>query len=115
MAGATDYSSAANSGASLLIEGTEGALILDDLTGKVTLWKSENPFAGSREATVYTPSQILDKIGLAENCISAVKDFAIAVYEDKPPAISGEDGLKMILMEEAIFNSNKTGKWENIG
>lgn len=108
MAGATDYSSPLNSGATLLIEGSEGRLMLDDLSGKVTL------LGNHRESVVYSPSQIRDSIGLRENCVLAVKDFARVVYEDKPAPIPGEAGVAMIALEEAVYRSAETGGWEAI-
>ncbi len=108
LAGSTDYSSALNPGATLLIEGSDGRLMLDDLSGKVTIW------GASRESVVYTPSQIADRIGLQENCILAVKDFARAVYEGGPAPIPGEDGVTMIVLEEAIYSSAETGIWQQV-
>ena len=109
MAGATDYSSALNPGATLLVEGTEGRLMLDDLSGRVTIWHN------SRESVVYAPSQIGDRIGLRENCVLAVKDFALAVQEKRSAPIPGEDGVAMIALEEAIYRSARTGAWEDVG
>ncbi len=108
LAGATDYSSSLNPGTTLLVEGSEGSLRLDDLSGSVTLCSD------SREALVYTPSQIRDSIGLRENCVSAVKDFVLAVHEDRPAPISAEDGVSMIELEEAIYRSAETGAWEDV-
>jgi predicted dehydrogenase len=108
LAGATDYSSSLNPGATLLVEGSQGRLMLDDLSGHVTIW------GASRESTVYAPSQIADRIGLRENCISAVKDFCLAVHEGRPAPIPGQDGVTMIVLEEAIYRSAETGKWEPV-
>ena len=108
MAGATDYSSSLNPGATLLIEGTEGRLRLDDLSGQVTFWNN------SRESVVFSPSQIRDSIGLRENCVLAVKDFAQAIYYNSPVPIPGEAGVDMIALEEAIFRSADTGQWEDV-
>jgi predicted dehydrogenase len=108
MAGATDYSSALNPGATLLIEGSEGRLMLDDLSGKVTL------LGNDRESIVYAPSQIRDSIGLRENCVLAVKDFARAVYEGDSAPIAGEAGVDMIALEEAVYKSADSGAWEMI-
>ncbi|MDA0711081.1 MAG: Gfo/Idh/MocA family oxidoreductase [bacterium] len=108
MAGATDYSSALNPGATLLIEGTEGRLMLDDLSGKVTRMGKD------RESVVYAPSQIRDSIGLRENCVLAVKDFARAVYEKAAAPIPGEAGVAMIALEEAIYRSAQSQAWESV-
>ena len=108
LAGSTDYSSALNPGATLLVEGSEGHLMLDDLSGEVRIWDA------SRESVVYAPSQIADRIGLRENCISAVKDFCLAVHENRPAPIPGEAGVTMIVLEEAIYRSAETGAWENV-
>jgi predicted dehydrogenase len=108
MAGATDYSSALNPGATLLVEGTEGRLMLDDLSGNVTL------LGNDRESIVYAPSQIRDSIGLRENCVLAVKDFARAVYEGEPAPIPGGAGVDMIALEEAVYKSADSGAWETI-
>jgi predicted dehydrogenase len=108
MAGATDYSSALNPGATLLIEGSEGRLMLDDLSGKVTL------LGNSRESVVYAPSQIRDSIGLKENCVLAVKDFVRAVYAGESAPIPGEAGVDMIALEEAVYKSADSGAWEVI-
>ena len=108
MAGATDYSSIEEPGATLLIEGSEGRAELDDLTGKVTIR------SGGREATTFTPSQICDRIGLRENGVAAVKDFVRAVSEGGPAPIPGEDGVAMIRLEEAILRSADSGNWEAV-
>jgi predicted dehydrogenase len=108
MAGATDYSSPLNPGATLLIEGTGGRLMLDDLSGKVTL------LGNDRESVVYAPSQIRDSIGLRENCVLAVKDFARAVAENEAAPIPGQAGVEMIALEEAVYRSAETNAWEII-
>ena len=112
LAAATDFSSADSSGASLIVEGTEGRLELNDLSGEVTLYKSEAPFGGNRLKTVYSPSQILDKIGLMENCVSSIKGFCAAIAGGKAAPIPGNDGTKMIILEESIQRAAKSGQWE---
>ena len=82
--------------------------MLDDLSGQVTFLNN------SRESVVYAPSQIRDSIGLRENCVLAVKDFALAIHENKPAPIPGEDGDDMIALEEAIFKSADTDQWETV-
>jgi len=107
-AGATDYTDVTEPAAMLMIQGAEGRALLDDLTGKVTLWR------GSRESTVFTPSQIVDPIGLRMNCVEAVKDFLRALACGEPAPIPGEDGVNMILLEEAIMRAAKSGAWEAV-
>ena len=82
--------------------------MLDDLSGKVTL------LGNDRESVVYSPSQIRDSIGLRENCVLAVKDFARAVYADESAPIPGEAGVDMIALEEAVYKSATSGAWEVI-
>ena len=108
MAGATDYSAIEEPGATFSIVGSDGRAELDDLTGKVTVW------SGSREATVFTPSQIVDAIGLRNNGVAAIKDFARAMAEGEPAPIPGEAGGEMIVLEEAILRGGETGKWEPV-
>ena len=108
MAGGTDYTSIEQPGATLLVQGSDGRAELDDLTGKVTVWR------GGREAMVFTPSQICDAIGLRENCVAAVKDFARAVSEGEPAPVPGEDGVAMICLEEAILRSSRSRAWEMV-
>ncbi|MBN1673652.1 MAG: Gfo/Idh/MocA family oxidoreductase [Kiritimatiellae bacterium] len=108
MAGATDYSAVFPPGAELVVQGSEGRVMLNDLTGEVTLWGK------SREATLYKPSQICDRIGLSENCVAAVKDFARAAAAGEPAPIPGEAGVAMIAAEEAVFRSAQTGVWETV-
>ena len=108
LAGATDYSAAEPPGATLILDGSEGRLELDDLTGKVTLRLQ------GREATVFTPSQICDRIGLTENCVNAVQDFARAVAAGEPAPVPGQAGITMIALEEAIFRSAESGAWERV-
>ncbi|MAE60442.1 MAG: hypothetical protein CMJ49_03695 [Planctomycetaceae bacterium] len=107
-AGATDYADISEPAARLMIQGTAGRVELDDLTGKVTLWEA------AREATVYTPSQILDPIGLRMNCVEAVKDFLRALAAGEGAPIPGQDGVNMILLEEAIMRASKSGGWEDV-
>jgi predicted dehydrogenase len=107
-AGSTDYSNIEEPAAFMSIMGSKGRVELDDLTGNVRVWR------GGRVSEQFTPSQIRDRIGLRENCIEAVKDFANAVSEGKQAPIPGEVGLKMILLEEAILRSARSGKWEVI-
>jgi predicted dehydrogenase len=114
LAAATDFSSADSSGTSLIIEGTEGRLELNDLCGEVTLYKAEAPFKGDRLKTVYSPSQILDRIGLAENCISSVKSFTAAMFNGEDAPIPASAGINMIMLEESIMKAAKTGQWEII-
>ena len=77
MAAGTDYSSVVEPGATLLVQGVKGWATLDDLTGNVALYR------GNREMTVFKPSQICDTMGLQENCVAAVQDFARIVAEEK--------------------------------
>jgi predicted dehydrogenase len=114
LAAATDFSSADSSGATLLIEGTKGRIELDDLSGKVTIRKAEEPFSGDRIAQIYTPSQILDAIGLTENCVSAVKDFLGAVANGESAPIPAVEGVNMIALEEAIKESNEANAWMRV-
>ena len=108
LAGATDYSSIEEPGGTLLLEGIDGRAEVDDLTGTVKIWR------GSREATIFTPSQICDHIGLKENGVAAVKDFARSVAEGQDAPIPGKDGLMMIRLEEAILRSAHTDQWEAV-
>ncbi len=108
LAGSTDYSSPLNAGATLLLEGTEGHLMLDDLTGNVSIWEN------SRESLLYSPSQLRDTFGHRENCVTAVKDFILAVHEGREAPIPGQDGISMIHLEEAIFRSADSGNWEDV-
>jgi len=120
MAGATDYSNIMNPAADLLIEGTEGRIILDDINGTVKVWQGlSDPWSGadaheSREAIHYHPSQIRDEIGLIPNCHRAVQDFARSVYEGESAPMPGESGVNMIKLEEAIFKSSQTRQWESV-
>lgn len=107
-AAATDYASIEEPGATFILQGADGRAELDDLSGNVTIRKH------GREAIVWTPSQICDKIGLVENCVLCVKDFARAVASGAPAPIPGEQGLAMLCLEEAIFKSAKTGKWQDV-
>ncbi len=111
MAAATDFSSADSPATSLLIEGTEGRLELNNLSGEVTLYKAEAPFKGNRIKTVYSPSQILDKIGLAESCIASVKDFTRAMFNHEPAPTPAAAGIAMIKLEEGIQQSSDSEQW----
>jgi len=107
-AAATDYAPVEEPAAMLIVQGTEGRAELDDLSGQVTIWNN------GREGQIYKPSQIRDSIGLIENGVLAVKDFARAMAEGEPAPIPGQDGVDMIGLEEAIMRSSGTGQWETV-
>jgi len=107
-AGATDYSSIEEPAAFISVCGTDGRAEVDDLAGNVRVWRR------GRESTVYTPSQIMDRIGLADSCVAAASDFAEAVAEGRPAPIPGEQGLMMIMLEEAIVRSSDSHRWEKV-
>ncbi|MCE9591858.1 MAG: Gfo/Idh/MocA family oxidoreductase [Planctomycetes bacterium] len=108
MAGATDYAPIEEPAATLIIQGSEGRAELDDITGSVTIRRN------GREATIYSPSQICDTIGLVENGVSAVKDFARAVASGEPAPIPGEQGLAMLCLEEAILRAANSKSWQSV-
>lgn len=107
-AAATDYASIEEPGATFVIQGAEGRAELDDLSGKVTIRKN------GREASVWTPSQICDKIGLVENGVLCAADFARAIAKGEPAPVQGDQGLAMLCLEEAILKSAKTSKWQSV-
>ena len=107
MAASTDYAAIEQPGATLIVQGADGRAELDDLTGLVTI------HTNGREATVYRPSQICDAIGLRENGVAAVKDFARAAGEPAP--IPGEQGLAMLCLEEAVLRSARSdNQWQSV-
>lgn len=108
MAAATDYTTMEEPGATFVIQGAHGRAELDDLSGTVTVRH------GKREAMTYKPSQILDAIGLSENGVTAVKDFARAAALGQPAPIPGEQGLAMLCLEEAILRAAQCRQWQNV-
>lgn len=43
-----------------------------------------------------------------------VKDFADAILSDRPPAISGEDGVAVLKVVEAIYRSSQEKRWVKV-
>ncbi len=109
-AAATDYAPSEEPGATLLVQGALGRAELDDLSGNVVVR------CQGREARLFTPSQIRDRIGLVENGVVAVLDFARAMAAGEPAPIPADpDGIRMIALEEAIQRSARHGMaWEKV-
>ena len=80
----------------LILTGSEGLITVEFITQEVTVEDDE----GS-----YTPF-----LKPQEPLTLELESFVEAILEDKPPAISGEDGLKALRICEAALESARIGK-----
>lgn len=97
----TDYhTSFFHPAVNLVLGGTQGWVKMDDISGVVSLHLNS-----SRAAEVFLPSQIVDSIDLPSLTQIAVKEFCLAVQSDQEVPVSGEDGLRLIRLEKAIYQS----------
>lgn len=96
-------------GLRFVLGGTEGVVTQDDICGAVTLQRD------SQMREVYEPSQILDVTALKDICRIAVRECCSALSRGAPVPVPGEDGLKMMLLEEAIARAANSGAWESVG
>ncbi len=80
----------------LILTGSEGLITVEFITQEVTVEDDEGryqPFLQPQEPLTLE-----------------LESFVEAILEDKPPAISGEDGLKALRICEAALESARTGK-----
>ena len=80
----------------LILTGSEGLITVEFITQEVTVEDDEGryqPFLEPREPLTLE-----------------LESFVEAILEDKPPAISGEDGLRALEICEAALESARTGK-----
>ncbi|MCW3989981.1 MAG: Gfo/Idh/MocA family oxidoreductase [Candidatus Bathyarchaeota archaeon] len=80
----------------LILTGSEGLITVEFITQEVTVEDDEGR---------YTPF-----LKPQEPLTLELESFVEAILEDKPPAISGEDGLKALRICEAALESARTGK-----
>ncbi|HIE53465.1 MAG TPA: Gfo/Idh/MocA family oxidoreductase [Armatimonadetes bacterium] len=84
--------------------GTRAWVNMADIVGTVTLY-TEN-----REAEVWLPSLILDRLDLPSTTQTAVKAFVEAIRDGKPVPVSGEEGLNRLRVERALLQSAQQGQ-----
>lgn len=80
----------------LILTGSEGLITVEFITQEVTVEDDEGryqPFLQPQEPLTLE-----------------LESFVEAILEDKPPAVSGEDGLKALRICEAALESARTGK-----
>ncbi len=80
----------------LILTGSEGLITVEFITQEVTVEDDEGryqPFLEPREPLTLE-----------------LESFVEAILEDKPPAVSGEDGLKALRICEAALESARIGK-----
>ena len=78
------------------------------VSGRATLWEARQ---GSVEVVSETVNQAEDYTDeFLGNFISELHDFRQAVEEDREPAASGVDGLRMVEVTLAMIESAKTGR-----
>jgi len=80
----------------LILTGSEGLITVEFITQEVTVEDDE----GS-----YTPF-----LQPREPLTLELESFVEAILKDKPPAVSGEDGLRALRICEAALESARTGK-----
>jgi len=80
----------------LILTGSEGLITVEFITQEVTVEDDEGR---------YTPF-----LQPQEPLTLELESFVEAILEDKPPAVSGEDGLKALRICEAALESARTGK-----
>jgi len=80
----------------LILTGSEGLITVEFITQEVTVEDDEGR---------YTPF-----LKPQEPLTLELESFVEAILEDKPPAVSGEDGLKALRICEAALESARTGK-----
>jgi predicted dehydrogenase len=85
-----------------LIEGSEGSIRLYN-DGKITV-----QLLGEKETELYYTHE---KINFAGDCVYFTqKHFVDSMLENQPFETSGEDYLKNILVQEAVYQSSESGK-----
>ncbi len=87
--------------------GTEGTVISDPFEGILKIQ--------SRKINEYAYPTLMN-IGekLSRTYILELKDFIKAIKEDTEPSITGEEGVKVLKIIDAVFKSNETGKPINL-
>jgi UDP-N-acetylglucosamine 3-dehydrogenase len=80
----------------LILTGSEGLITVEFITQEVTVEDDEGRY------TPFLPPQ--------EPLTLELESFVEAILEDKPPAVSGEDGLKALRICEAALESARIGK-----
>ena len=86
------------------VAGSKARANMDDIVGRVTV------FGQNREAEVWIPSLIMDRLDLPSTTQAAVAAFVDALRDGKPVPIPGADGLNRLQLEEALLTSAEQNK-----
>jgi len=79
--------------------GSKARANMDDIVGRVTI------FGKDREAEVWMPSLIGDRLDLGSTTQAAVSAFVDSLRDGKPVPIPGSDGLNRLRLEVALLKS----------
>jgi predicted dehydrogenase len=80
--------------------GENGTLTWDGVLGRVMIYAKDSPFW----VELYSHQPVRD-----ETYIEEWNDFLMSIQENKPPFVTGEDGLRVIEIIEAVRESSQTG------
>ncbi|MGQ9632071.1 MAG: Gfo/Idh/MocA family protein [bacterium] len=100
----SDYMRFTHPALRLDVVGTKARAQMDDIVGRVTVFGEE------RSAEVWMPSLIADRLDLPSTTVSCVTAFVDSILEGRPVPVPGSDGLRMILLEEAIIESARENR-----
>ncbi len=100
----SDYQNITHPAVEVTLGGTKGRVHMEDLGGRLTL------YCGERTARTWQPSLILDRVDLPYTTQRAVGAFAAAILAGERPPVSGEEGLLMMRLEKAIYESSNTSR-----
>jgi len=98
----------------LAVRGTRGAIswapAYEGQKDELFVCSDHPDFAGSpRRSQLFELAPVKGYSGIMG--LDYVRDFAEAILNDRPPAISGEDGVAALKVVEAIYASDREGRW----
>jgi predicted dehydrogenase len=101
----------------LAVRGTRGAIswapAYEGQRDELLVCSDHPDFAGSpRRSLLFELAPAKGYSGIMG--LDYVRDFTEAILNDRPPAISGEDGVAALKVVEAVYASDREGRWVQV-
>jgi predicted dehydrogenase len=105
----SDYMRVGHPAVRVDLVGSKARANMADIVGTVTVYRED------RQATVWMPSLILDRLDLPSLTQTAVSRFIDAIRDGQPVPVPGEDGLDRLRIERALLQSAQENRPVRMG
>lgn len=105
----SDYQRVGHPAVRVDVVGSRARANMDDIVGRVHL------YGDNRQAEVYLPSLILDRLDLGSTTQAAVTAFVDALRAGAPMPVPGLEGLERLEIEAALLQSARSGAVVKVG